>query len=270
MSDSQILVSRDLLRNVKREVDDLRDERDELLERVATLEAGGSGAPDGDALAQIERATEQAVRSAEEAASLRTELADARSQLALAQAETEAARTEADELRRTHPMPPPRRVADRAAELLSGVAGGVAGVAKRLSGSAEAAPDPTSPAAIAGTAFAAWCRRNRALVSRPYLFASFLATAAEGVETEVTPVYRDRTASEPTFRTEAIDGVEHWLVRVGPETMLLPQPLSPTQFRELAPVFTGDTTPETVESVVPATVRAQGSAHVLDTPGRVL
>ena len=127
----------------------------------------------------------------------------------------------------------------------------------------------SSPAAIAGTAFAAWCRRNRALVSRPYLFASFLATAAEGTETEVTPVYRDRTASEPTFRAEAIDGVEHWLVRVGPETMLLPQPLSPAQFRELAPVFTGDATPETVESVVPALVRAQGGAHVLATPGRV-
>ena len=272
MSDSQILVSRELLRNVKREVDDLRDERDALLDRVAALEAGGAAS--GDARAQAERAAEQAAQATEEASALRAELADVRSQLALALADAEAARAEADELRRTHPMPPPRgRVAGLAAGLASGLAGRVAGVAERLAGGADpspgAAPDPARPAAIAGTAFAAWCRRNRALVSRPYLFASFLASAAEGMETEVTPVYRDRTAGEPTFRTEAIDGVEHWLVRVGPETVLLPQPLSATQFRELAPVFTGEATPETVGEVVPAAVRAQGGAHVLVAAGRV-
>lgn len=261
MSDSQILVSRELLRNVKREVDDLRDERDALLDRVAALEAGG--AVDGDAQAKAERAAELAAQAAEEASALRTELADVRSRLALALAEAEAARAEADELRRTHPMPPARgRVAGLAADAASELA-------EHLAGAPDAAPVPAGPATLAGTAFAAWCRRNRALVSRPYLFASFLASAAEGMETEVTPVYRDRAAPEPTFRPEAIDGVEHWLVRVGPETVLLPQPLSATQFRELAPVFTGEATPETVGEVVPAAVRAQGGAHVLAALGRV-
>ncbi len=275
MSDSQILVSRELLRNVKREVDDLRDERDALLEALREAEqartasadgAPGAGALDDDAAdvaalqAQLDRAVERTVRAAEELTALRTDLAAARAALAEAQAEAAAAQAEADTLRRTHPMPPPPR---------RPTAPPAAGATAGTDVSGPAGDTGTGPAGVAGRAFAAWCRRNRALVSRPYLFASFLKTAAEGMEVEVTPVYRDRAASEPTFRNEAIDGVEHWLVRVGPATVLLPQPLSHAQFRELAPAFEGEATPETVGTVVPAEVAFEGGAHVLVAPGRV-
>ena len=258
MSD-QILVSRDLLRNVKREVDDLRDERDALLDKLRAAEAAGpAGSDDADLQAQLDRAVERTVRAAEDLTALRAELASARSLLAVAQAEAAAAQAEADALRRTHPMPPPPRRAT------SAPAGETAGAVP-----ADPAPTDDGPAGIAGRAFAAWCRRNRALVSRPYLFASFLKSAAAGMEVEVTPVYRDRAATAPTFRADALDGVEHWLVRIGPATVLLPQPLAPGQFRELAPAFTGDATPETLAGIVPAAVTAEGSAHVLVTPGRV-
>ncbi len=255
MSDSQILVSRELLRNVKREVDDLRDERDALLERLRLADEArdalpASDAGDPDLRAQLERAVERTVRAAEELTALRAELAEARSELGVAQAEAAAARAEADALRRTHPMPPPppRRSGEEPAD--------------------DALP-AAGPKDVAGRAFAAWCRRNRALVSRPYLFATFLKTAAGGMAVEVTPVYRDRAASVPTFRAEAVDGVEYWLVRIGPATVLLPQPLSASQFRELAPAFDGQATPETVASVVPADVVAEGSSHLLAEPGRV-
>ena len=265
MSD-QITVSRELLRNVKREVDDLRDERDALLEQLRSAEAASADAArstdaasgDADLRAQLDRAVERTVRAAEELTVLRTELASARSLLAVAQAETIAAQAEADALRRTHPMPPPRTAASTDDDAIP------------ASGDeANDEPEDDSPAGIAGRAFAAWCRRNRALVSRPYLFASFLKSAAAGMEVEVTPVYRDRAATAPTFRADALDGVEHWLVRIGPATVLLPQPLAPGQFRELAPAFTGDATPETLAGIVPAAVTAEGSAHVLVTPGRV-
>ena len=257
MSD-QITVSRELLRNVKREVDDLRDERDALLEQLRTADAARDAAPgDADLRAQLDRAVERTVRAAEELTTLRAELASARSLLAVAQAETAAVLAEADALRRTHPMPPPRTAAspDDAAPEPDGETD---------------EPDDDTPAGIAGRAFAAWCRRNRALVSRPYLFASFLKTAAAGLDVDVTPVYRDRAASVPTFRSEAVDGVEHWLVRIGPATVLLPQPLSAAQFRELAPCFTGEATPETLAGITPATVSAEGTAHVLAAPGRVV
>ena len=266
MSDSQILVSRELLRNVKREVDDLRDERDALLEALREAEqtrtAPGDDTPGDDTAdvaalqAQLDRAVERTIRAAEELTALRADLAAARAALAEAQAEAAAAQAEADALRRTHPMPP---LARRPA---------AAPVASTDAGEPPAETD-AGPAGVAGRAFAAWCRRNRALVSRPYLFASFLKTAAEGLEVEVTPVYRDRAAPEPTFRAQAIDGVEHWLVRVGPTTVLLPQPLSATQFRELAPAFEGAATPETVAAVVPAEVAFEGGAHVLVAPGRI-
>ncbi len=252
MSDSQILVSRELLRNVKREVDDLRDERDALREQLRLAEEASVGATgDPDLQAQLDRAVERTVRAAEELTALRADLAEARQALGSAQAEVAAARAETDDLRRTHPFPPPRpgRPADGAP--------------------GEDAPPAGGPKDVVGRAFAAWCRRNRALVSRPYLFATFLKAAAEGTMVEVTPVYRDRAAATPTFRAEVVDGVEYWLVRLGPATVLLPQPLSPSQFRELAPAFDGQATPETVGVVVPADVVAEGGAHVLAAAGRV-
>ena len=247
MSD-QILVSRDLLRNVKREVDDLRDERDALLEQLRAAEAPGGTAGDADLQAQLDRAVERTIRAAEELTALRAELASARSLLAVATAEATAAQAEVAGLRRRDPTAPrPAPTSDVSAT----------------------ASEDEGPAGLAGRVFTAWCRRNRALVSRPYLFASFLTQHADGAEVEVTTVYRDRAAAAPTFRAESIDGVEHWLVRVGATTVVLPQPLSAQQFRELAPVFEGEATPETLASVVPAEVASEGGAHVLRAPGRV-
>lgn len=222
MSDSQILVSRELLRNVKREVDDLRDERDALLEQLA---ATGDGAD------------------------LRAQLDAVRADLTQTQAALADALDEVDRLR---------------AGASSGDSSSYAPAPPRVE-----APPETGPAALAATAFVSWCTRNRALVSRPYLFAAFLKGEAGGAEVEVTPVFRDRAMAAPTFRSQTVDGVEHWLVRVGSATVLFPQPLSSAQFRELAPCFDGQATPETLTSVRPARVAAEGGVHVLKEPGRV-
>jgi hypothetical protein len=213
---------------------------------TATVDADAQAAPEGDV-------------SDDEREQLRAHLAGALQRVAEAEAAREALRAECDALReevallrRTHPMPP---------------------AAPSQNESVARGPDG-SDAEVVGAAFVAWCRRNRSLVSRPYLFAAFLQTAAEGVEVEVRPVYRDRDAAPPAFREAASpsagDGAEYWLVRRGEAHALLPQPLRPTEFRETAPAFEGEATPETLGDAQPARVRFADGAWRLDAPGRLV
>ena len=267
-----VQVPKALLRRVKDEVESLREEVARLESELALARQRGAGGAD-DLQAELDERTAEArayrlalekVQAARD--ELAAELEETRALLAdqdrqsgaerdelarrvveadsaITELRTEGAETRAerDRLLRTHPAPPP----DPARP-----------------GASPASDDPV------GAAFTAWCRRGSPLASRSFLFESFLR---EGVSAEatVTPVFRDRHEPEPTFRNAPADGVEHWLVTVGPSKVLLPQPLSPTQFRELDPAFDGDAQPASVERVTSARVDGPLGALRLVERGRV-
>ena len=129
---------------------------------------------------------------------------------------------------------------------------------------------PQSPTDRVADLFVQWCQTRGGLVSRRELFAADVASAVPGAS--VDAVYRDLDTPARPIRFDGKGGMspaEYWLVRVGGDRVLLPQPQGPGQFRDLAPVFDGSATPGTVGSVTPATVREEGGAFVLDRPGRV-
>lgn len=249
-ADDTVIVPKDLLRRVKEEVDDLRTkvagltEDAEILraELAAVAEQRDAFRTERDALL---RRAEAADAGAGDAERLRHENGALQKQTVLLQDAFEGADAERAHLLRTHPAPPVPRP-----------------------GSAAAAPAEGSPEAVLCRAFVAWCRRGSPLISRPYLFVSFLREAAPGFACDVQPVFRTRTSGAPAFRRRG-DGAEHWLVSVGDHHALVPQPVSPTQFRELAPAFDGTATPDTLDAIRPAMPDGGGDAFGLASTGRV-
>lgn len=146
----------------------------------------------------------------------------------------------------------------------------------RLAAPAPVAPVAAAPAIVpspvdaAAQAFVAWCRQGTPLMNRVDFFEKHLRTAQP--EASARAVFRDSYAQAATVRFDAQGGAapaEFWLVTVGPDTVVFPQPLGAQQFRDLAPVFDGTATPQTVQAVTPARVRDEGGAVVLSAPGRV-
>ncbi len=250
-TDDSVIVPKDLLRRVKEEVDDLRTQVADLTEDAETLRAElAAVAEQRDAFRAERDALLARVAAsgadADAATRLRHENGALQKQTTLLQDALHGADAERADLLRTHPAPPVRR---------SG--GGLA-----------PAPVEGSPEAVLCRAFVAWCRRGSPLISRPYLFVSFLREAAPGFACDVQPVFRARTSGAPTFRHSG-DGAEHWLVSVGDHHALVPHPVSPTQFRELAPAFSGVASPDTLGTIRPATVDGAGDAFGLAAVGHV-
>ena len=139
---------------------------------------------------------------------------------------------------------------------------------------APPAPAPAAsalaPADAAASAFADWCRQGTPMMSRVDFFAGMLATRVPGASARA--VYRDLNSQAEPVRFDDRGGAspaEFWLVSVGGETLLFPQPLTAGQFRELTRVFDGTAAPRTLGRVVPARVRDEGGAVTLAAPGRV-
>ena len=140
-----------------------------------------------------------------------------------------------------------------------------------------AAPPPVAPPApsrspvdAVAVTFADWCRSRGGLVNRRELFAAELSGAVPGASVEA--VFRDLDTPARPVRFDGKGGLspaEYWLVRLGGDRLLLPQPQGPGQFRDLAPVFEGHATPASLGSVAPAHVREEGGVFVLTQPGRV-
>ena len=127
-----------------------------------------------------------------------------------------------------------------------------------------------SPADAAAEAFADWCRRATPMMSKVDFFANALAERVPG--TAVRAVYRDSYSQAEPVRFDGSGGAspaEFWLVTVGGEALVFPQPLNAHQFRDLTRIFEGTATPASLQSVVPARVRDEGAAFALVAPGRV-
>ena len=134
----------------------------------------------------------------------------------------------------------------------------------------SAPPAAQSPADAAASTFADWCRRATPMMSKVDFFANALAERVPGAR--VQAVYRDLNSQAEPVRFDAAGGAspaEFWLVAVGGEALVFPQPLNAHQFRDLTRIFDGTATPATLGSVVPARVRDEGAAFALVAPGRV-
>ena len=132
------------------------------------------------------------------------------------------------------------------------------------------APVALSPAAAAAAAFADWCRRATPMMSKVDFFANALAEGLPG--TSVRAVYRDLNSQAEPVRFDGAGGAspaEFWLVTVGGEALVFPQPLNAHQFRDLTRIFEGTATPASLASITPARVRDEGAAFALVAPGRV-
>ncbi len=150
---------------------------------------------------------------------------------------------------------------------------------ERRLAAAMPAPAPTQPAPAAPTlaptdaaasAFADWCRQGTPMMSRVDFFAGMLGTRVPGASARA--VYRDLNSQAEPIRFDDRGGAspaEFWLVSVGGEALLFPQPLNAGQFRELTRVFEGTAAPKTLGQVVPARVRDEGGTFALAAPGRV-
>lgn len=256
MSDETTEVPKTLLRRVKEEVEGLR-ERVEALERLVDARTAERDALErevetlrGELLAtDVEARVAAAVAEGDaRAARLRAERDGLAAAGRDAVADAEAARAalheaidQRDHLLLTHPAPPARAAQRPASE----------------------APDDAFGAV--GYAFAAWCRRGTPLVSRPFLFAAFLAeTTSDAVE--VVPVFRDPAADDGLYRLRPATGAESWLVSLGDVLALVPYPVSPDRFAELAPAYSGEATPRRTVAVTPARIEVTlGAARVTET-----
>ena len=124
--------------------------------------------------------------------------------------------------------------------------------------------------AVVQNVFLAWCRDARPIVSQVRFFAEAVRRALP--DATVDAVYRDANsqASPVTLRPSGgASPVEYWRVGVGGQHWLVPQPLGPAQFRELAPCLSGTATPATLARLLPARLVASGDVFTLDRPGHV-
>lgn len=240
-ADDTVEISKDLLRRVMAEVEELRaDAAQAKATASASQETLDEANRHADAMrTAAETATKERDAARETAAEARktedtasgaaAERDRLRHELASLRRDHEALQAEHAALLRTHPAPPTR---------------------------ASVPDDPGAPAdsdqAALARAFVAWCRRGSPLVSRSYLFAAFVREAS-GRPCTVRPVFRDRSEPTPTFTERPAAGSEYWLVAVGDLHALVPQPTSPRAFAETAPAFDGESTPDRLASLSPAT-----------------
>ncbi len=139
---------------------------------------------------------------------------------------------------------------------------------------APAAPVSRGPALYAvdvaiADAFRAWCVAASAVMGKVGFFAEALRQKVPGAT--ASAVYRDANSqAQPiAFGSGGSSPVEYWLVAVEGRHWLFPQPLSPGQFRELAPCFDGVATPATLAAIRPAEVKASADRFDLGPRGHV-
>lgn len=146
-----------------------------------------------------------------------------------------------------------------------------AAAAPPASTAVRAQPAPAaSPADAVAATFAEWCRRATPMMGKVDFFGNALASAVP--DAHVQTVYRDLNSQAEPIRFDSRGGAspaEFWLVTVGSDALLFPQPLTGTQFRDLTRVFEGQAMPQALGQIAPARVRDEGAAFVLVQPGRV-
>lgn len=164
------------------------------------------------------------------------------------------------------PAPPGDESDDFEGESAARPAGTVAGPEAPLGSSPDPRAQTPADPSVAGQ-FVAWCRENTLMVNRVHLFEARLQNVAPGVRVET--VSRDRYEREVVLRRGAPDGPEYWLMVVGDTYVILPQPVRASEFRELAPVFSGDATPESLTGISPAKATLQDGVFKLVQQGAV-
>lgn len=119
-------------------------------------------------------------------------------------------------------------------------------------------------------AFVGFCNTAGGLVSKPDLFERQLREAVPGASLSI--IYRDLDSYERPVVFGDDGGkspAAYWLVRAGSETLLLPQPQGPHQFRDLSPVFDGSAVPQTLARIRPARVGPSEGQFVLVASGQI-
>ncbi len=246
----------------------LEAERDEANRVRAAVEKRLAAA---EAERDAARATLDAERHAADA-----DLQRLKADVAVARAERDAARAEASAPRSGQSAAPP--AAGPTVQPVGSATVKVVPPAAKARATPDAVPPepvaPSDPApsamgeTIAG-AFRAWCAAASAVVGKVGFFAEALRQVMPGAA--ASAVYRDANSqAQPiTFGLGGSSPVEYWLVAAEGRHWLFPQPLSPGQFRELAPCFDGTATPAALAAVRPAEVRSSGDRFELGQRGRV-
>lgn len=134
---------------------------------------------------------------------------------------------------------------------------------------AVSAPAPSATGRAVVSAFQEWCATVGAVVGKVGFFAESLRQRVPGAT--ASAVYRDANsqALPIVLGSGGSSPVEYWLVAAEGRHWLFPQPVSPGQFRELAPCFDGAATPAVLTAIRPAEVRRSGDQLDLDQRGHV-
>lgn len=124
---------------------------------------------------------------------------------------------------------------------------------------------------VVGEAFVRWCNQGTLLIRTPGKFEEQLTAQLPG--SHIAVVYRDldSPALPVEFRHNgASSPAEYWLVENANERWLLPAPVNPTTFRDLAPAFLGGpVSPSSLQRIKPASVQQRADTFVLSAPGHV-
>ncbi|WP_022836407.1 cell division protein ZapB [Salisaeta longa] len=142
------------------------------------------------------------------------------------------------------------------------------GTAASSAAAAPTAPPKQTPQEKVGDVFTTWCTSQPAtMVDRYYVFKNKVEAIASDVQ--FRRIFREKNASGILFTKNASDPVEHWLVEIRGEYLLLPQP-SRGRFSELAPCFGGENMPPSaISSATPAVLKRKNGRFVLAQKGRV-
>lgn len=138
--------------------------------------------------------------------------------------------------------------------------------AKRAHG--ETRSKSLSPRGAVASVFVDWCTsEGKSLISRYNRFADVLRSRIS--QAEVQRTYLDKSEVHKVFGAKRGSPAEYWIVRMGSETLLLPQPVNEHQFRDLACFEGGAVSPRSLSSITPAVLRQNGREFLLESAGSI-
>lgn len=122
-------------------------------------------------------------------------------------------------------------------------------------------------------AFADWCQQGGTLVSRVTNFGTALKSILPGANVVTMSRDMDSPARPIELKTDnVVSPAEYWVVSLGMQHWLLPQPQGSTHFRELSPCFESQRTninPSSLQQIKPGRLQSTGAGMQLVEVGVV-